>query len=394
MNHRGLNLDCARHFFAADEVKKIVGEMAQARLNTLHWHLSDDQGWRIESKRFPKLQATGPYYTQDEIKSVVDYAGERGIEVVPEIDMPGHTRSILAAYPELSCTGEQVALATAGGIYDVILCPGKEAVFNFLDELLDELCTLFPGPRFHTGGDEAPKTAWTQCPDCKRTMEKEGLKSAAELQGWFTNRVNTLLKKHGKKCVCWNESLEADNLDSDIQIQFWTVNYFDSFRRFAERGGEFILSDMFHLYLDYPEAMLPLKRVFAWTEKPVLKTIDFSQYKGFQGVEACMWTEHVTTNQQLEAMLFPRLYAVGEGMRPEALPAFLEGAVKRCIAFTPLEDCNPGFLARAKVVKSFMGSMMADVPEDVRKKTVKASAPGKDFAASFMRYFIQGKEDR
>ncbi|MDR0910858.1 MAG: family 20 glycosylhydrolase, partial [Spirochaetaceae bacterium] len=210
ITHRGFHLDCARHFYAVDEVKKIINEAAIAGANVFHWHLTDDQGWRIESKQFPKLQAINPeYYTQNDLKAVVDFADTKGVEVIPEIELPGHTRSLLVAYPEFSCTGESVELATKGGIYDVILCPGKDSMFAFLEELLNEVCALFPGLRFHIGGDEAPKNKWHDCPDCRKRMEQEGLQDYEDLQGYFTNRVNAIIKKNGKKAICWNDSLVA-----------------------------------------------------------------------------------------------------------------------------------------------------------------------------------------
>ena len=156
--HRGLSLDCSRHFFTADEVKKVIDQMTRVKLNVLHWHLVDDQGWRIECKTLPLLhETTGTYYTQEEIRSVIEYARVRGMEIIPEIDMPGHTRSMIAAYPHLSCFGEKTELCQFGGIFEKILCPGKDETFEFIEKLLTEVCALFPDDRFHIGGDEAPK---------------------------------------------------------------------------------------------------------------------------------------------------------------------------------------------------------------------------------------------
>ena len=163
--HRGLSLDCSRHFFTADEVKKVIDQMTRVKLNVLHWHLVDDQGWRIECKTLPLLhETTGTYYTQEEIRSVIEYARVRGMEIIPEIDMPGHTRSMIAAYPHLSCFGEKTELCQFGGIFEKILCPGKDETFEFIEKLLTEVCALFPDDRFHIGGDEAPKTEWKKCP--------------------------------------------------------------------------------------------------------------------------------------------------------------------------------------------------------------------------------------
>ena len=224
--HRGLSLDCSRHFFPAEEVKKIIEQLARVKMNVLHWHLVDDQGWRIESHRFPLLHETsGAYYTQEQIREIVEFARVRGVEIIPEIDLPGHTTALLAAYPQYSCAGKPVELRQHGGIFDVILCAGKDETFAFLEELLGEICPLFPSPRFHIGGDEAPKTEWKKCPHCKARMESLGLTDYEDLQGWFTNRVTDILKKYGKRAICWNDTLEAKDPDTGNQVQFWTTQH-------------------------------------------------------------------------------------------------------------------------------------------------------------------------
>lgn len=222
--HRGLSLDCSRHFFTADEVKKVIDQMTRVKLNVLHWHLVDDQGWRIECKTLPLLhETTGTYYTQEEIRSVIEYARVRGMEIIPEIDMPGHTRSMIAAYPHLSCFGEKTELCQFGGIFEKILCPGKDETFEFIEKLLTEVCALFPDDRFHIGGDEAPKTEWKKCPHCKARMEALGLTDYEDLQGYFTKRVVAILKKHGKRAVCWNDVLESKDVGTENIIQYWTA---------------------------------------------------------------------------------------------------------------------------------------------------------------------------
>ncbi|MCD7715295.1 MAG: beta-N-acetylhexosaminidase [Lachnospiraceae bacterium] len=228
-SHRGISLDCARHFFPAKEVKRIINTMSLAKLNVLHWHLSDDQGWRIESRKFPRLQEVSEaYFTQDEIRDVVQYAALRGVEIIPEIDLPGHTSGILAAYPEYSCSGREVNLAACGGIYPVILCAGKEKTSQFLKELLAEITKLFPGSRFHISGDEAPKSEWKKCPHCQARMRELGITSYEDLQADFSRRVSDILKSLGKQTICWNETLRADTPPEDIQIQYWTLQYRDT----------------------------------------------------------------------------------------------------------------------------------------------------------------------
>ncbi|MCL2299166.1 MAG: family 20 glycosylhydrolase, partial [Firmicutes bacterium] len=182
--YRGILLDCVRHFFPVETVKAFIEAISLAKINTLHWHLTNDQGWRIESKLFPQLHENNApeYYTQDEIRDIVAFAAARGVEVMPEVDLPGHTTSILSVWPELGCAGKKVRLGDAPGIYSVILCAGKEAVFDLLLPLLEEVAALFPSPLFHLGGDEAPKGEWLACPDCRRRMEEENLLTAEELQ--------------------------------------------------------------------------------------------------------------------------------------------------------------------------------------------------------------------
>lgn len=309
--HRGLNLDCARHYFPVDTVKLVIDQISLTKLNVLHWHLADDQSWRIESKRFPRLQETsGQYYTQEEIREIVEYARVRGVDVVPEIDMPGHTSGILAAYPEYSCSGRNVQLATSGGIFPIILCAGKDSVFEFIGQLLDEICPLFPSKRFHVGGDEAPKSEWTKCPHCQKRMEQEGIANVEDLQGYFTGRVAQMLASHGKQIICWNDSLLAANLPEGIQVQDWTLQYMEPTRKFVEAGGSFIYSDMFELYLDYPHSMTPLKRVYEC--EPHIGRLKCADAPGLLGMEACLWTEHITEPKQLGKRLFPRIFALAE----------------------------------------------------------------------------------
>ncbi len=309
--HRGLSLDCARHFFSVAEVKKIIEEISLVKMNVLHWHLTDDQGWRIESKKFPELQeVSGEYYTRDEIKDVCRYAEERGVEIIPEIDMPGHVSALLAAYPEYSCRGEKVILAEEGGIFPVILCAGKDKTYAFLEELLDEIVPLFPGRRVHIGGDEAPKDEWLKCPHCQARMKELGLTDIEDLQGWFSARVTDILKKHGKTAVLWNEALCAKTLPREVQIQYWTSQYRDSMRTFARKGGKWIYSDRSDLYLDYPYSVTSVKKIYDTVF--CLGKEDFSESEGLVGPEAAIWSEHIADCGRLENMLFPRIYALAE----------------------------------------------------------------------------------
>ena len=228
---RGLHLDVSRHFFTVDEVKKYIDLMSLYKLNMFHWHLTDDQGWRIEIKKYPKLteigawrdstvnehytttprtytkQRYGGFYTQDEIKEVVAYAAEKYITIVPEIEMPGHSRAALAAYPQYSCTGEQQNVPGLWGVFDDIFCAKEESIL-FLQDVLSEVIPLFPGTYIHVGGDEAPKTRWNKCEKCQSVIKEQKLKDEHELQSYFIQRMDAYLMKQGKKLIGWDEILE------------------------------------------------------------------------------------------------------------------------------------------------------------------------------------------
>ena len=235
-NYRSLHLDCARHFFPIATVKKVIEGISFGNMNVLHWHLSDDHGWRIESKKFPRLHGCSrEYYTQEEIKEVVSFAKERGVEIVPEIDMPGHSLALLAAFPEYSCKGESVEMAKARGVYKTILCAGKEDTYAFVEEVLEEIIPLFDSQYFHIGGDEAPKDEWKECPHCNAKMKALGLTNYEDLQGHFTKQVCEILRKHGKTPICWNDALLANNIPEDVTVQYWTIDYAKQMVPFVEK---------------------------------------------------------------------------------------------------------------------------------------------------------------
>lgn len=396
-SHRGISLDCARHFFPAEEVKRIINAMSLAKLNVLHWHLSDDQGWRIESKKFPRLQEVSKmYFTQDEIRDVVQYASLRGVEITPEIDLPGHTSSILAAYPEYSCSGREVNLATSGGIYPVILCAGQEKTFQFLKELLEEVADLFPSTRFHIGGDEAPKSEWGKCPHCQARMRKLGITNYEDLQADFSRRINDILKSLGKQTICWNETLRANTPPEDIQVQYWTLQYRDAMELFADKGGKWIYSDMFELYLDYPHSMTSLKKLY--NTNPHLGKHSVNDNDGLIGMEGCLWTEHITEQERLENLLFPRAFALGEicwcGAKSyddflSRLDAQPRNPLYRGIYITEKNWWDPKGAARRKEAISFFTTINSGMSDDVREQTVESAAPNREFAQSFMNKFFK-----
>ena len=364
--HRGLSLDCSRHFFTADEVKKVIDQMTRVKLNVLHWHLVDDQGWRIECKTLPLLhETTGTYYTQEEIRSVIEYARVRGMEIIPEIDMPGHTRSMIAAYPHLSCFGEKTELCQFGGIFEKILCPGKDETFEFIEKLLTEVCALFPDDRFHIGGDEAPKTEWKKCPHCKARMEALGLTDYEDLQGYFTKRVVAILKKHGKRAVCWNDVLESKDVDTGNIIQYWTAQHEAPVPAFIERGGKVIFSNMSALYFDYPHGINSLNKVYHY--QPVVMGKSYADSPNMLGYEAALWSEQVETPEHLEELLFPRLYAVSEIAWNEAgdyadfehrAEKKIEIAAKQGVNCMTKDGWNPEGEARVQSAATFIAHMM------------------------------------
>lgn len=309
--HRGQSVDVVRHFFSVDEMERILEQMSRVKMNVLHLHLTDDQGWRIESRKYPQLQAVNrQYYTQDQLRELVAYAHVRGIEIIPEVDLPGHTTAVLAAFPQFGCTGKQPVLANSGGIYTTILCAGKEGVYRFLEELLEELCAVFPGERFHIGGDEAPKQQWMSCPDCAGAMRKLGITDYELLQGHFTRRVADILRNHHKISICWNETLKGCPDPEDMQIQHWTLDDPEKMNAYAKRGGEYIYSDMCQLYLDYPYSMTSVRKLYKM--RPRIWTRFCGEDRGMLGIESAVWAEHICDNRNLEEHLFPRLYIVAE----------------------------------------------------------------------------------
>lgn len=311
-SHRGFMLDCARHYFPLDAIKRKIDAMADAKMNKFHWHLTDDQGWRIEIKKYPKLTEEGSaqggkrlFYSQAEAREIVEYCEDRFIEVIPEIDGPGHVTAALVAHPELSCRKEKKKLATHMGIYGDILCAGSDATMEFWKDVLTEIAELFPGRFVHLGGDEAPKKRWRKCPACRARIEKLGLKGETELQAWFMTEMGNHLKKLGKTPIFWNDGIGGRNLDCDFAVQYWTPFKGVARTREAQKAGhELICSDMTRLYFDYPPKITPLRRVYGCGAK--------FDSDGCLGFEAALWTEWVKDEATIDRRIFPRLYAVAD----------------------------------------------------------------------------------
>lgn len=326
-SYRGFMIDCARHFFSVSDLKKMIDCAALFKLNKFHWHLVDDQGWRMEIKKYPLLTEKGsvraysnfgryydsnPYegfYTQNQMKDIVEYCRKKSIDVIPEIEIPGHVSACLHAYPNLSCTDKEIPVRTHAGIFRDILCAGKEEVYEFLFNVLEEMSSIFPCEYVHIGGDEAPKDRWEECPHCSKKMESLNLMNYEQLQGYMTNRIYGYLQKKGKKAIAWNESLRGKNLEKGITVQNWREKNDECSIR-ASEGGKIIVSDFFHYYLDYPLGMTPLKKTYMY--EPIPSALAENMKKNIIGVEAPIWTEFINDIDKMSMMSFPRLAAVAE----------------------------------------------------------------------------------
>ena len=346
LGYRGMMLDVGRHFFTVDEVKEALDIMALHKLNVFHWHLTDDQGWRIEIRKYPKLTEIGSvrsctligrdpggtydenckfdetpyggYYTQDEIRDVVNYAAERFITVIPEIEFPGHAVGALASYPWLGCTGEQYEVRQTWDIDDRVFCIGKETTFEFIEGVLEEVLELFPSEYIHIGGDECPTVMWKKCPHCKARMKAERLKRPRRLQNYATARVEKFLNAHGRRLIGWDEILEGE-VTPTATIMSWRGA--EGGIKAAKMGNHAIMAPTTHCYLDYyqtrdtagePLAIggyLPVEKVYSLDPYEML-TAD--EQRCILGVQANLWTEYIATWPHAEYMLLPRLSALAE----------------------------------------------------------------------------------
>lgn len=361
--HRGFMVDSVRHMQTVDELKKLIDTASMFKFNVFHWHLSDDQGFRFESETYPELTQIacvrpssdfgkvhdntpyGGYYTKQQMREIIDFCHARFITVIPEIDMPGHTCAILHAKPELSCKGEEVSIKTTAGIFEEILCCGKEETFDFIFGLFDELCEVFPDPFIHIGGDEAPKNNWKICPACQGRMLQEGLANEEQLQGYMTTRISEHLAKKGRQCICWNETLASDILPEGLIIQNW-MDKKKQVPAFAAAGGRVIYSDYYHYYTDYPYAMTPVKKTY--TADPVPKNLPAEMLQNCIGVETPIWTEHVRDFSRLCYMTWPRFAAVSETGWTKKERKKYDDFKERMVTLLPLLEENGIYAADPK----------------------------------------------
>ena len=337
--HRGFMLDVCRHFMPLDEIKKLLQAAAVLKLNRMHWHLTDDQGWRIEIRKYPLLTEKGAvrgdsffggtpeaernsgYYTQEEIRDLVAYAKSLGIEIIPEIEIPGHAAAMLAAYPQFGCrrgkTGKwEEKVEISGGIFSALVCAGKEETLGFLEDILDEVTELFPFPAVHIGGDEALKFRWRRCPDCQRRIREKGLQSEDDLQRDLLMEVSEYLAGKGRKTIVWNDVLAGGPLPAHFIVQQWMGGRQETLA-FMQSGGTVIRSDTDSFYLDYCYGRIDVRRIH---ETPRIPEYAAGLENRILGVECPLWTERIASLERAAWQLFPRLTAVNVKMSGEELP--------------------------------------------------------------------------
>uniref|UniRef100_UPI003217F89E beta-N-acetylhexosaminidase n=1 Tax=uncultured Draconibacterium sp. TaxID=1573823 RepID=UPI003217F89E len=339
---RGNMLDVARHFFPVSFIKKYIDILAMYKINTFHWHLTEDQGWRIEIKKYPLLTEIshwrdetmvghynsgkgmdgigyGGFYTQDQCREIVRYAAERYITVVPEIEMPGHSSAALAAYSNLGCTGGPYKVQGIWGVHKDVYCAGKEETFEFLQNILDEVMDIFPSEYIHIGGDECPKDAWKECAACQKRIKDNNLKNEHELQSWFITRMDKYLTSKGRKLIGWDEILEG-GLAPEAAVMSWrgTKGGIEA----ARQKHHVVMSPNSHMYIDHYQSkdqeneplaiggFLTVEKVYSY--EPVPEELNKEEAEYILGVQTNLWTEYIPTTKKVEYMLLPRLQAEAE----------------------------------------------------------------------------------
>ena len=342
--YRGMHLDVGRHFFPVAFIKKYIDLLAMYKMNKFHWHLTDDQGWRIEIKKYPKLTEIGAYrqetvmgknferfdrpyvgdgkphggfYSQEEVREVVAYARARYIDVIPEIEMPGHATAALAAYPEFACTDGPFDVPTTWGIFEDVFCP-KEETFQFLEDVLTEVIALFPSQYIHIGGDEVPKVRWQESEVAQEVISREGLADEDELQSYFIKRIESFLQAQGRRLIGWDEILEG-GLAPDATVMSWRG--MEGGIEAAREGHDVIMTPTSHCYFDYYQAdpeqeplairgLTPLEKVYSF--EPVPEMLSAEDAEHILGAQGNVWTEYMATTDYVEYMVFPRMLALSE----------------------------------------------------------------------------------
>lgn len=360
--YRGMMLDCSRHFFSLDFIKRYLDVMAMHNMNVFHWHLTDDQGWRIEIKKYPRLASVGGkrtgtvvgfnsmcddsteysgYYTQEQAREIVEYAAKRYITVIPEIDIPGHMKAALTAYPELGCTGGPYEVGHRWGIYLDVLCLGNEKIYEFCQDVLAELIDVFPAQYIHIGGDETPTKRWEECPKCQALAKKHGL-TPKNMQGYFTNRIEKFINSKGRRIIGWDEILEGD-INQSATIMSWrgTVNG----EKASEAGHDVIMTPTDYCYFDYcqtdkdkafepsprVDGYLPIEKVYSF--EPCPDNLSDAAKQHMLGVQANVWTEYITCPSTCEYYILPRMSALSE-VQWSTAPKDFESFKERVTGFT------------------------------------------------------------
>ena len=378
---RGFLLDEARHFFGMETIKKVLDWLAFFKINVFHWHLTDNQGWRVEISKYPRLTEVGGYrtgsqtrsfskrfrgmdmtphsgwYTQDEIREIIAYAAERQITIVPELDLPGHFGAVLAAYPQLGCTKEEMEVRNEWGIFKEVACVGNAETREFLHDVLDELCDIFPGNYLHLGGDEVRTDHWEACPECQRVKEEHKLDSISGLNSVMMNDLGAYLREKGKTPVVWNEALQP-TLDKNTVIMHWTPNpiLLLKTKRALQNGYRVIFQTFWESYFDYAHSFIPMQRVY---RAKTLDNIHPSVWSNVLGVQGALWTEFVEGEARIRWNVFPRLAARAEvgwsqsGNRNYKDFKFRWGNLREHLDAiglnnpAPLEACDPSFYRRS-----------------------------------------------
>lgn len=363
--YRGMMLDCGRHFFPVSFVKKFIDILAMHNMNVFHWHLTEDQGWRLEIKSHPELTAKssmrsgtvighnatvddsiphGGFYTQQEARDIVEYARQRHITVIPEIDMPGHTLAALAAYPELGCTGGLYEVGHRWGVYKDVLCLGKESTYKFVQDVIDEVVDIFPAKYFHIGGDESPTVMWEKCPNCLQKAKDENT-DIKHLQQYFTNRIEKYLNSKGKSIIGWDEILEG-KINQSATIMSWRG--VEPGLKAAKQGHDVIMTPSSHVYFDHyqaketkhePDAIggcSPVEKVYSY--EPLPETLDAEAKNRIKGVQANLWTEYIPFTTQAEYMVLPRMAALAEVQWTPAGQKNFDNFSKRALRLSDLYD--------------------------------------------------------
>jgi hexosaminidase len=408
---RGMHLDVARHFFTVNEVKQYLDYLAFYKFNTFHWHLTDDQGWRIEIKKYPKLTQIGGwrsgtmlghyrdqtfdevkyggFYTQDEIREVVQYARERHITVVPEIEMPGHAVAALAAYPEYSCTGGPFEVAKIWGVLDDVFCPNPET-FAFLEDILSEVMELFPSEYIHIGGDECPKTRWKACPHCQKLIQEKGLQDEHELQSYFIQTIEKFVNSKGRKIIGWDEILEG-GLAPNAAVMSWRGT--EGGIAAAQEKHFVVMSPGSHCYFDHyqgepknePIAIggyTPLYKVYEY--QPIPEALSEEESRFILGAQANVWTEYMKTFDHVQYMIFPRIAAMSEVLWGTAQPAHYDAFENRVVAH--MRDWDKKGIRFSKAIYEVLSSVEIDTGK--LYYTLKARHP------EGIRYTVDGSEPR